>query len=307
MRIAIMGTGGVGGYYGGLLARAGHEVAFIARGDHLRAIKANGLKVRSIHGDFEIHSARATDDPAEVGPVGLTIFTVKTYDTEAAAELMRPLVGEQTVILPLQNGVESAARLRRTFGPQAVIGGLTQLVAFIAAPGVIQQESQFRRVVLGELDGRRTPRLEAICAALKESGADAEVTETIEKALWTKLLFIASFAGLSSVTRSPAGPLMACDESRLLLNRAMREVEAVARAKGIPMDADIVEKTMAFAGKLEPTTTASMQRDVIAGRRTEYDAINGAVVRAGRETAVPTPVHEFIWTCLKVADSMAKS
>src|SRR3972149_10379856 len=221
MRIAIMGTGGVGGYYGGLLARAGHEVAFIARGDHLRAIKADGLMVRSVHGDFDIRPTRATDDPADVGPVDLTIFTVKTYDTEAAAELMRPLVGEQTVILPLQNGVESAVRLSRTFGRQAVIGGMTQVVAFIAAPGIIQQESQFRRVVLGELDGRRAPRAEAICAALKEAGADADVTESIEKVLWTKLLFIASFAGRSSVTRSPAGPLIACEEARWFLRRAI--------------------------------------------------------------------------------------
>ena len=302
MRIAIMGAGGVGGYYGGLLARAGHEVIFIARGEHLRAIRADGLRVRSVHGDFEVRPAHATDDPAQVGPVDLTIFTVKTYDIEAAAKLMRPLVGEQTAILPLQNGVESAARLSRYWGNRAVLGGLTQLVAYVAEPGVIRQESQFRKIVLGELDGRRSERAEAICEALKQSGADAEITQTIEKALWTKLLFIASFAGLSSVTRSPAGPLLAGDESRLLLHRAMREVYDAARAKGIPMEADVVEKTMAFAAKLEPTTTPSMQRDVVAGRPTEYDAINGAAVRAGRETGVPTPVHEFIWACLKVVE-----
>jgi 2-dehydropantoate 2-reductase len=305
MRIAIVATGGVGGYFGGLLARAGHDVIFIARGAHLQAIRASGLKVRSVHGDFDIHSAQATGDPAEAGAVDLTIFAVKTYDTDSAAQLMRPLVGPQTAILPLQNGVESAARLSRHFGAQAVLGGAVWVVASIAEPGVIKQESQFRRIVLGQLDGRETQRARDIRDALAQAGATAEVSDNIEKVLWTKLLFIASFSGITSVTRAPAGPVMANGESRLLLERAMREVEAAARAKGIPMDGDVVDKTMAFAEKLEATATSSMQRDVAAGRRLEYDALNGAVVRAGRETGIPTPVHEFIWTCLRVVDSMA--
>jgi 2-dehydropantoate 2-reductase len=302
MHIAIVGAGGLGGYFGGLLARAGYTVTFIARGEHLRAIRSYGLTVHSVHGNFEVRPARATDDPAEAGPVDLTIFAVKTYDTDSAAEQMRPLVGPQTAILPLQNGVESAALLSRHFGREAVLAGMAQVIAYIAEPGVIRQESQFRRIVFGELDGRETPRLRAIHQALAQSGIDAETTTQIEKVLWTKLLFIASFSGITSVTRAPAGPVLACDESRLLLNRAMREVEAVARAKGVALDADVVEKTMAFVGKLEPTATSSMQRDVIAGRRLEYDAMNGAVVRAGRETGISTPVHEFLWTCLKVAD-----
>ena len=306
MRIAMVGTGGVGGYYGGLLARAGHDVAFIARGEHLRAIRSRGLEIRSVHGDFVVHPARATDRPEEIGAADLTIFAVKTYHTDSAAQSMRPLVGPQTVILPLQNGVESAAALSRHFDMQAVLGGATWIVASIAEPGVIRQESQFRRIALGELDGRLTERVKAVGDALSEAGATVEISAEIEKVLWTKLLFIASFSGVTSVTRAPAGPVMACAESRLLLERAMREVEAVARAKGIPIDADAVEKTMAFCEKLEPAATSSMQRDVAAGRRLEYDAINGAIARGGRETGVPAPVHEFIWTCLKVVDSMAK-
>lgn len=305
MRIAIIGSGGVGGYYGALLARAGNDVTFIARGDHLRAIRAKGLTVKSVHGDFEVRPAQATDDPAEIGPAGLTLFTVKTYDTDSAAVLMRPLVGPNTAVLPLQNGVESAARLGRYFGREAVLGGMTQVMAYIAEPGVIRQESQFRRIVFGELDRRQTPRLETIRDALARSGIEAEATGDIGKALWTKLLFIASFSGLTSVMRAPAGPVMSDAESRSLLNRAMREVEAAARAKGVALDADVVEKTMAFCEKLDSTATSSMQRDAAAGRRLEYDALNGAVVRAGRETGVPTPVHEFIWTCLKVVDAMA--
>jgi len=307
MRIAIVGTGGLGGYFGGLLARAGHEVTFIARGEHLQAIRTRGLKVYSVHGDFEIRPARATDNPADVGPVDLTICAVKAYDTDSAAQLMRPLIGPSTAILPLQNGVESVTRLSRYFHKEAILGGAAWIVSSIAEPGVIRQESQVRRIVLGELDGRETPRAHAIRDALAEGGATVEVTSEIEKVLWTKLLFIASFSGITSVTRAPAGPVLACDESRLLFIQAMREVEAVARARGLPLDADVVEKNLvAFAEKFEPTATTSMQRDVVAGRRLEYDALNGAVVRAGRASGVPTPIHEFIWTCLKVVDSMVK-
>jgi 2-dehydropantoate 2-reductase len=160
--------------------------------------------------------------------------------------------------------------------------------------------------VLGELDGRRTERVQAIADALAASGATVEISDNIEKVIWTKAVFIASFGGISSVTRAPAGPVMACAESRLLVERAMREIDAVARAKGIALDADVVEKTLAFFQTLEPAITPSMQRDVVAGRRSEYDAINGAIVRAGRELDVPTPVHEFVWSCLKVVDSMAQ-
>ena len=305
MRIAIVGSGGAGGYYGALLARCGHEVTFIARGAHLEAIRARGLRIRSVHGDFEVAPARATADPAEIGAVDLTILAVKTYDIDVAAQMMRPLVSSQTAILPLQNGVESAAHLSRYFGKEAVLGGATWIVSSIAEPGVIRQESQFRRIVLGELDGRQTQRAKDICQALAEAGITAEVSDNIDKVLWAKLLFIASFSGITSVTRAPAGPVRTCAESRLLLERAMREVEAVARAKGLDLDGDVVPKTLAFVEALEPTATSSMQRDVAAGRRLEHDALNGAVVRAGREAGIPTPVHEFIWTCLKVVDSMA--
>ncbi|HJW84207.1 MAG TPA: 2-dehydropantoate 2-reductase [Anaerolineae bacterium] len=305
MRIAIVGSGGAGGYYGALLARCGHEVIFIARGAHLEAIRARGLRILSVHGDFEVAPTRATADPAEIGAVDLTILAVKTYDTHAAALVMRPLVGPHTSVLSLQNGVESAAQLSRYFGRETVLGGATWIVSSIAEPGVIRQESQFRRIVLGELDGQQTQRVKDIRQALAEAGIAAEVSDHIDKVLWTKLLFIASFSGITSVTRAPAGPVRTCAESRLLLERAMREVEAVARAKGLDLDGDVVPKTLAFVETFEPTATSSMQRDVAAGRRLEYDALNGAVVRAGREAGIPTPVHEFIWTCLKVVDSMA--
>jgi 2-dehydropantoate 2-reductase len=180
-------------------------------------------------------------------------------------------------------------------------------VSAVAEPGLIQQQSQVRRIVLGELDGRETERVNTIREALGQSGFTVEATQHIEKVLWTKLLFIASFSGITSVTQAPAGPVMASAESRLLLKRAMQEVEAAARAKGIPLEADVVEQTLTFVERLEPGATSSMQRDVAARRRLEYDALNGAVLRAGRETGVPTPIHEFLWTCLKVIDEMAQA
>lgn len=307
MKIAIVGAGGVGGYLGGLLARAGHDVALIARGEHLRAIRERGLTIRSVYGDFEIRPAWATDNPAEVGPTELTIFTVKTYDIVQAAELARPMVGSQTTVLPLENGVESPIQLGRYFGKAAVVGGAVWVVSAVVEPGHIQQQSQFRRIVLGELDGRETERVNIIREALTQSGFVIETTQQIEKVLWTKLLFIASFSGITSVTRAPAGHIMASPESRLLLKRAMQEVEVVAQAKGILLEGDVVEQTLAFVERLEPTATSSMQRDVMAGRRLEYDALNGAVVRAGRETGAPTPTHEFLWTCLKVVDELTQA
>lgn len=305
LKIGIVGSGGLGGYFGGLLARAGHDVVFIARGEHLRALRTRGLEVHSVYGDFTLASVQATDSPADFGAVDLVLFAVKTYDTDAAAELMRPLVGPHTAILPLQNGVESPDRLSAHFDRAAVLGGAAWIASAVTAPGVIRHESQFRRIVLGELDGRETPRARAIRDVLAESGATAEISLDIYKILWTKLLFIASFGGVASVTRAAAGPLLADAAARALLARAVGEAAAVARARGIALDADAVEKTVAFIFALPPHTVPSMQRDVVAGRRLEHDALSGAVVRAGRAAGVPTPVHEFLWTCLNVIDGMA--
>jgi 2-dehydropantoate 2-reductase len=306
MKIAIIGAGGVGGYLGGVLARAGHAVAFLARGAQLEALRRHGLRVRSPHGDFALEAVQATDRPAEIGPVDLALVTVKAYDLDRAGEMMRPLVGPGTAVLPLQNGVESAARLAECLPPETLLGGAIWIVAAVAEPGVIQQSSPFRRLVIGELDGRLTPRLAAVHTALREAGLEAETSDNIRKVLWAKLLFIASFSGLSSVTRAPAGPIMAAPEARGLLRRAMEEVAAAAAGDGVPLDANVVDDNLAFCARMSPDTTPSMQRDVVAGRRLEYDAINGAVVRAGRRAGVPTPVHEFFWTCLQVVDEAAR-
>ncbi len=300
MRIAIMGSGGVGGYFGGLLAKAGQDVTFIARGEHLRAIRGYGLRVESVHGGFTIVPAQATDDPAAVGPVDCILFATKTYQIEAAAAAMRPLVGAETAILPLQNGLDASERTIAALGVGAapVLGGMCQIGSAIAAPGVIRQVSQFRRVVAGELDGRITPRVEAIVAALGAAGAVAEATSDIRAARWTKFAFIAPFSGVGAVSRVPAGGIAACPETHRLLEEAILEVEAVARAAGVALDADVAATTLAFCDAMAPSQTASMQRDILDGKPSELESIIGIMVRLGAELGVPTPVFRFFYAAL---------
>lgn len=298
MRIAIMGSGGVGGYFGGLLARAGYDVTFIARGEHLAAIRQHGLRVDSVHGDFVVAPAQATADPAAVGPVDTVLFATKTHQLEAAAEVLRPLVGPQTAVLPLHNGLDAAERTAAVLGAGPVLGGICQVGSYIAAPGVIKQISQFRRVVVGELRGPISPRVEAIVAALQAAGASAEATPDIRKVRWTKFIFIAPFSGVGSVARVPAGAIVGCPETRALLEAAMLEVEAVARAAGVALDADIVAKTMTFCDNLAPGQIASMQRDIMDGKPSELESMIGVLVRLGAELGVPTPIFRFFYAAL---------
>lgn len=298
MRIAIMGSGGVGGYFGGLLARAGHDVTFIARSAHLHAIRQHGLAVESVHGDFVISPAQATDDPATVGPVDLVLFATKTYQIEEAAQAMRPLIGPATAVLPLHNGIDAAERTRAVLGPGPVLGGLCYVGSMISAPGHIKQISQFRRVIAGELDGRISPRVEAVVAALAQAGAQAEATDDIQKARWTKFIFIAPFSAVGAVARVPAGEIVRCPETHALLEAAMLEVEAVARAAGVTLDADIVPKTMAFCNAMAPGQTASMQRDIMEGKPSELESLIGIMVRLGASLGVPTPIFRFCYAAL---------
>src|SRR5512142_443595 len=205
MKILIMGTGGVGGYYGGLLAQQGNDVTFIARGAHLYAIRHEGLKVKSIHGDFTVFPASAIDDPAQVEPVDLILFCVKTYHTDEAAEAIRPAVGPQTAVMSLQNGIDAADRIGKVVGAEHMLGGATWISSAVEAPGVIKQVSQFRRIVLGELGGGRSERIQSIYEVLNQTGATVEISEDIQKTLWTKFVFIAAASAIGSLTRLPMG------------------------------------------------------------------------------------------------------
>jgi 2-dehydropantoate 2-reductase len=306
MKILIAGSGGVGGYYGGLLAQSGNDVTFLARGEHLKAIRERGLQVKSVHGDFTVFPAQATDTPAEVGPVELILFCTKTYDTEHVAEALRPCVGADTAIISLQNGVDAAERIGAILGMQHVLGGATWISSAVEAPGVIRQFSQFRRIVFGELDGSITPRAQAIYQTLSATGATVELSENILSVLWTKFVFIAAVSGISSLTRLEMGEFRHVPETRALMTALMREVEALARAQNIALDADVVEKSLAFVDAAAPHIKSSMQRDVESGRRTELESMIGVICRKGREWNVQTPVADFVYAALLPVELKAR-
>ncbi len=299
MRIAILGSGGVGGYYGALLARSGQDVTFIARGEHLVAMQKHGLRIESVHGDFEIRPVQAIDDATQVGPTDLVLVTVKSYDLEAAAEAARHLLGPETVVLPLLNGLDAAERLAAVLGSEPVLPGLTHISSSIVAPGLIQQVSTVRRITLGERDGSLTPRAERIRALLAASGAEAVLTTAVEVALWEKFVFIASISGVCCLARQPTGSILNTPESRQLYLDALREVAALGRARGIALPADIVERTLRLTESFAPQTKPSLLVDLEAGRRLELEAMSGTVVRYGQQSTVPTPVHSLIYAALK--------
>ncbi|MEW5938364.1 MAG: 2-dehydropantoate 2-reductase [Chloroflexota bacterium] len=298
MKIAIIGTGGVGGYYGGLLARQGYDVTFVARGAHREAIRKNGLQIKSIHGDFTVSPAQATDNPAEIGVVDFILFTVKTYSTDEAAQAIRPIVGPETSVLSLQNGIDAAERIGKAVGMEHVLGGMTQLSSAIEAPGVIKQVSQFRRVVFGEFDGSVSARAQAVEKAFKEADITAEITQDIRKVLWEKLIFIFVASSMGSLTRLPMGDWREPPETRALIVKLMKEAEAVARAEGVALDADVVEKTLAFIDAAAPHIKPSMQLDVDAGRQFELEAMIGVIGRKGHEAGVPTPTADAVYAAL---------
>ena len=298
MKIAIMGTGGVGGYYGGLLAQKSHDITFIARGEHLKAIQENGLQAKSIHGDFHVKPAQATDDPAQIGPVDLVVFCTKTYSIDKAAEQIKPLVASDTTVLPLQNGIDAAERIGKVVGMQHILGGATWISSKVEAPGMIKQISQFRRVVLGELDGQVTARARAIHKAFEETGITAELSENILKILWTKFVFISMASGLGSLTRLTIGQYRSVPETRAMMISLMLEVEAVARAQGVDLDSDVVQKSLDFVDNAAPHIKPSMQLDVEASRKSEIEAMIGVVGRKGRELGVPTPVADMVYASL---------
>lgn len=307
MKILIMGTGGVGGYYGGLLAQQGNYVTFIARGAHLYAIRHEGLKIKSVHGDFIVSPASATEDPEKAGPVDLILFCVKTYNTDEAAEAIRPVVGPHTVVMSLQNGIDAAERIGEAIGREHVIGGATWLSSAVEAPGVIKQISQFRRIVLGELDGDRSVRIQSIHEVLKKSGINVEISENIQKVLWTKFVFIAAASGLGSLTRLPMGDFRSVPETRSLLSSIMQEVQTVANAQGVDLDPDVIQKSLEFTDNAAPHIKPSMQLDVETGHRTELESMIGVIGRKGRKLGVPTPVADFVYAALLPVELKARN
>jgi 2-dehydropantoate 2-reductase len=307
MKIAIFGTGGVGGYFGARLAQVGEEVVFIARGGHLRAIRQNGLRVESILGDFAIHPAKASDDPAEIGTVDLVILGVKAWQVPEAAEAMKPLIGAQTIVLPLQNGVSASSQLETVLGREHVLGGLCRISVLIAAPGVIRHMAIPPTIAFGELDARPSVRVESLRQVFARcQGLTVNVPPDINVTLWEKFMFIVSVSGLGAATRQTIGAFRNLPETRRLLLAALEEVAVVARVKGIALTDDAVSRTLAIIDGLPPATLASMQNDIMKGRPSELESQTGAVVRMGREAGVPTPVNEFLYAILMPMEIYAR-
>lgn len=301
MRVAVFGTGGVGGYFGGLLAHSGHDVAFIARGEHLLALRQHGLDVRSVNGDFRLEQVEATDDPGEIGPVEYLVVAVKHYQLAEAVAQMPPLIGSETLILPLLNGIDAHEILLEALGAVSVVGGLCSIGTAIEAPGVINQMTRLRRIVAGALDHKPEPRLERLLQAWRNCGVEAVHSRDIYVDIWTKFLFIASFGCVSSLARANAGELTGTPQTRDLLWKAMAEVEALARAQGIQLAPEVVEQAMTLLESMEPGTTSSMQRDVAGGGPFELEAFSGKIVQLGRASGVPTPTYELLDGLLRPA------
>jgi 2-dehydropantoate 2-reductase len=298
MRIAIFGTGGAGGYFGAQLARAGEDVTFIARGEHLKAIRKQGLTVETPRGEIVIHPARATDDPAQVGVVDVVLVGVKSWQVLEAAHAIRPLMGPATFAVPLQNGVEAASQLASVFGVDHVLGGLCGTLSWLTGPGRIRSIGEVHFVKIGELDNRASERAERLRAAFERAGVNVEVPSDIHQALWEKFLFVVSLGGLGAVARAPVGVIRTLPETRRMLKQSMQEILAVARARQVPLDDTVVADKLAFVDSLAPDGTTSLQRDIAEGKPSELEAWNGAVVRLGREAGVSTPLHEFIYCSL---------
>lgn len=299
MRIAIFGSGGVGGYFGGRLAQAGEDVTFIARGEHLRAIQTTGLRVDSLDGDFLVNPARATDNVSEVGEVDLVILGVKAWQVPEAARAIKPIVAAGTTVLPLQNGVDAVGELIAELGNTPVVGGLCKIVSFLVEPGHIRHAGFAPSVVIGELDNRRSDRIMAIEETFNRAGLNCKIAADIQVALWMKFLFIASFSGVGAIANAPAGVLRSDPELRDQMLRAMREIYELAHARNVILPSDAIETVMASVDALPADATSSMQRDIAAGRPSELESQNGAVVRMAREAGIRVSTHESIYEALQ--------
>jgi len=304
MKIAVMGSGGVGGFYGGHLARAGYDVAFIARGAHLAAMREHGLTIDNApRGRHHIPRVTVTDDPATIGVVDLVVIAVKLWDTEAAARAVIPLVGPKTAVVSLQNGVMKDDIMRGAFGEAAVIGGVVYVAASISKPGVIRQTGTMQRCILGEYDGRRSERVAQLHEALVHAGIEAEISDDIRRTLWEKFVFLVGLSGSTTTMRSTIGPIREHPQTRAFLCDLMKETVAVGRAHGVNLPEDYAEQRLAFVDTMAADMTSSMHHDLYSGNRLEVPWLSGGVVQLGQKVGVPTPANRAVWDILALQAS----
>lgn len=306
MRIAIVGIGGVGGFFGGKLAQSEHEIIFIARGEHLEVIREQGLEIESDLGDFIVHPSLATDNPKQVGEVDAIILATKAWQVIQAAQSMKPMVGKETMVVPLLNGVEAPIQLSNVLGAEHVLGGFCRVLSYRPEPGRIVQNGLPPLVVFGEQDGHISKRVNALADAFDSAGIKVQIPNNILAEMWQKLLFIASFGGVGAITGQMAGIIRSMPETRAMIESAMQEVKAVAIARGISMVDDAVEQGLQTLDAMPEEGMASMQRDILNRQASELDAQNGAVVRLGKEVNIPTPIHQFIYHALLPSERIAR-
>jgi 2-dehydropantoate 2-reductase len=299
MRIAVIGAGGVGGAFGAALAKGGSDVTFLARGAHLKAMREHGLRVLGPRGDIHLQPTKATDDPATIGEVDVVLFCVKLWDVESAGVAIRPLVGKATAVIPLQNGIDASERLIPILGKDAVMGGVAQISATIAEPGVIKQTGTFMRLVFGELDGRPSARGAAFHAACQAAGFDSVNSNEIVVALWEKFVLLATNSSVVSLTRLPFGKLRDDPEVFALFEKAIPEVAAVGRARGVKLAPDLEERLLKATRGFPPEMMPSMTVDLLRGNKLELPWLGGKVVALGRELKVPTPTYDVMYAALK--------
>ncbi len=305
MRIAVVGVGGVGGYFGGRLAQAGHDVTFIARGEHLKAMLQEGLRVESINGNFAISPVQATDNPADIGAVDLVIMGVKAWQIPETAARLSPMLGPDTLVLPLQNGLEASSQVAEVLGPAPVLGGLCAIYSFITAPGCIRHIGIDPWVTFGALQPSQADRLAEVQAALQQAGVTANIAPDIRVPLWEKFLVL-RWGVVGAVSRVPAGVLRRLPQARDMIDQAGREVLDVAETQGIDIPADALQRSSALLDSLPAAATTSMQRDVMEGRPSELDAQAGALVRLGEQAGITTPLHAFIYHSLLPMEMQAR-
>jgi len=299
MKIAVMGSGGVGGFYGGRLAHAGYDVHFVARGAHLEAMRAHGLKIENeAQGDIHVPRVNATDDPATIGSADIVMISVKLWDTDSAARAVKPLVKPGTAVLSLQNGVIKDDILRRHFGDEALMGGAAYVGTSIARPGVIRQIGTIQRLVFGEYDGRRSSRAEAFLEALLKAGIQAELSTDIRRTLWEKYVFLVGLSGSTASMRTPIGPIRENPQTRAFLLDLMKETVAVGRALGVDLPEDYAEQRLTFADSVANDMTSSLHHDLERGNPLEVEWLSGGVVQLGLKVGVPTPVNRAVWDVL---------
>jgi 2-dehydropantoate 2-reductase len=299
MRIAVVGAGGVGGGFGAALAKAGADVTFIARGAHLAAMQNQGLKVEGGRGETHLVPTKATDDPVKVGKVDIVLFCVKLWDVESAGARIKPLIGPDTAVIPLQNGVDAPERLLPILGPHAVMGGVAQISASIVGPGQILQVGTFMRMIFGELDGKPSKRAEDFLALCLKAGFDATLSDQIMTDLWMKFILLATNASVMALARQPIGKLRDDPDMRAIFAAGYQETFDVGRASKVALPADAVARTLEFMGHLPAPMKPSMALDLDRGNRLELPWLGGKVVELGRQFGIPTPTHSMIYAMLK--------